>query len=119
MTEKEVLGFKPTTRLEQAGDKHPECIKDRKDRNRRCNNSTLSCRFRLDGVFGKDRRDPNAPIRIANDVRCPRCVGEPCHDAQQRSRRMAIGKVKWRGLPEPDVSLARRTASSTRFLAFI
>src|SRR5262249_10407294 len=43
----QVLGFKPTTRLEQAGDKHPECIKDRKHRHRRCNDSTSSCQFRL------------------------------------------------------------------------
>ena len=28
MTEKEVLGFKPTTRLEQVGDEHPKCIKE-------------------------------------------------------------------------------------------
>jgi len=32
MTEKEVFGFKPTARLEQVGDEHPECIKDRKHR---------------------------------------------------------------------------------------
>jgi hypothetical protein len=32
MTEKEVLGFKPTTRLEQVGEEHPKCIKDRKHR---------------------------------------------------------------------------------------
>jgi hypothetical protein len=32
MTEKEVLGFKPTTRLEQIGDEHREGIKDRKHR---------------------------------------------------------------------------------------
>jgi hypothetical protein len=27
MTEKEVLGFKPTTRLEQVGEEHPKCIR--------------------------------------------------------------------------------------------
>jgi hypothetical protein len=32
MTEKEVLGFEPSTRLEQVGDEHPECIKDGKHR---------------------------------------------------------------------------------------
>ena len=32
MTEKEVLGVKPTTRLEQVGEEHPKCIKDRKHR---------------------------------------------------------------------------------------
>jgi hypothetical protein len=32
MTEKEVLGFKPTAQLEQGGDEDPECIKDRKHR---------------------------------------------------------------------------------------
>jgi hypothetical protein len=32
MTEKEVLGFKSATRLEQVGDEHPQGIKDRKHR---------------------------------------------------------------------------------------
>jgi hypothetical protein len=32
MTEKEVLGFKPGTRLEQIGDEDPEGIEDRKHR---------------------------------------------------------------------------------------
>jgi hypothetical protein len=32
MTEKEVLGFAPTARLEQVGDESPESIKERKHR---------------------------------------------------------------------------------------
>jgi hypothetical protein len=32
MTEKEVLGFKPTVRLKEVGDEHPEGIKERKHR---------------------------------------------------------------------------------------
>ena len=32
VTKKQVLGFKPTTRLEQVGDKHPEHTIDRKHR---------------------------------------------------------------------------------------
>jgi hypothetical protein len=32
MTEKQILGFKPAPRLEQVGDKHSECVQDRKHR---------------------------------------------------------------------------------------
>jgi hypothetical protein len=32
MTENEVLGFKPTVRLKEVNDKHPERIKDRQHR---------------------------------------------------------------------------------------
>ena len=34
MTEKQVLGFKPATRLEQAGDKYQQHMQDRKHRTR-------------------------------------------------------------------------------------
>jgi hypothetical protein len=32
MAEKQILGFKPTPRLEQISDDHSECVQDRKHR---------------------------------------------------------------------------------------
>jgi hypothetical protein len=43
MAEQQVLGFKPTTRLKEVRDEHPERMKDRKHRHSRCNDSASSC----------------------------------------------------------------------------
>jgi hypothetical protein len=37
--EQQVLGIKPTARLKEVGDEHPERMKDRKHRHSRCNDT--------------------------------------------------------------------------------
>jgi hypothetical protein len=55
MSKKEILNFKPTSRLEQIGAKRPKQMEDGKHRVGRCADSTLSRESRMDGIFGNDR----------------------------------------------------------------
>ncbi len=65
MTEEKVLGLKPAPRLEQVGDEHSELVQDCKHRHQRCDDSTLLCESRPDGIFGKDNcRKPARCHRI-------------------------------------------------------
>src|SRR5262249_37028233 len=50
---------------------HPECIKDRKHRHRRCNNSTSSCQFRLDEFSERTGVTQTRPfvLQTTSDVR--------------------------------------------------
>jgi hypothetical protein len=54
MTKKQVLGFKPRTRLEHSSDQHSEHLQDREHRSQRCNDSALWCQSISDGIFGYD-----------------------------------------------------------------
>ena len=54
MTEEKILDLKPAPRLEQVGDEHSERVQDCKHRHQRCDDSTLLCESRPDGIFGKD-----------------------------------------------------------------
>jgi hypothetical protein len=55
MAEKQILSFKPATRLEQVGYKHSERVQDCKHRSQWCDDSASQCESGPDGIFGRDR----------------------------------------------------------------
>jgi integrase-like protein len=86
MAEQQVLGFKPTTRLKEVRDEHPERMKDRKHRHPRCNDSASSCEsggwnFRKGQVFIRRLRSmgirdrPTAPQSPWQNGYCERLIG--------------------------------------------
>ena len=60
MAQKQILGFKPLSRLEQIGDQHCQRVQDWEHRPKSCNDSASRGESETDGIFGKDR----APISI-------------------------------------------------------
>ena len=62
MTEKQVLGFEPASRLEHAGDEHSECVKDRKHQYKGCDDSASRRESAPDEIFGKDTSSPHVKL---------------------------------------------------------
>ena len=67
MTEKQILGFKPASRLEHVGDEYSEPMQDHKHRSESCDDSASRRESAADGIFGND----NAPV--------PRAIGTVGH----------------------------------------
>ena len=57
IAEKQILGFKPSPRLEQIGDEPSERVQDHKHRSQGCDDPALRCESMPDGIFGKDREN--------------------------------------------------------------
>jgi len=54
LAEKQILGFKPASRLEQIDEQRSERVQDCKHRRKSCDDSASRGESKPDGIFGKD-----------------------------------------------------------------
>jgi hypothetical protein len=54
MAQKQILGFKPASRLELIGDQHCQRVQNCKHRPKSCDDSVSRGESETDGIFGKD-----------------------------------------------------------------